>query len=234
MARLEKTDWLDFALAELAEKGHETLKAQTLAAGLGVTRGSFYWHFEDLEAFKRDLIGHWTDRTTQELVRRGARGGGGGTVDRHDVAGLPLRRGHGTRGAGLGGFGRPRGELVAAVDWRRVRFAEQLLESLWGAARGGRASRAHALLGCDRPPDDGAPLGAGAVGCGDRETWLRSCEAAQTAHIQMCIHPCSGEWSLTAPPRPPSPTTGSSGSGQGRSGERRMMMSPFGSRSGIS
>jgi hypothetical protein len=31
MARLEKTDWLDFALAELAEKGHETLKAQTLA-----------------------------------------------------------------------------------------------------------------------------------------------------------------------------------------------------------
>jgi AcrR family transcriptional regulator len=65
---LEKTDWLDFALAELAEKGHDALKAQTLAAGLGVTRGSFYWHFEDLEAFKRDLIGHWTDRTTGELL----------------------------------------------------------------------------------------------------------------------------------------------------------------------
>jgi hypothetical protein len=53
-----------FRPGELAEKGHDALKAQTLAAGLGVTRGSFYWHFEDLEAFKRDLIAHWTDLTS--------------------------------------------------------------------------------------------------------------------------------------------------------------------------
>jgi AcrR family transcriptional regulator len=70
MARLGKDGLARFRPGELAEKGHDALKAQTLAAGLGVTRGSFYWHFEDLEAFKRDLIGHWTDRTTGELLRR--------------------------------------------------------------------------------------------------------------------------------------------------------------------
>jgi hypothetical protein len=69
MTRLEKTDWLDFALGALAARGHGALKAQTLAAGLGVTRGSFYWHFEDLEAFKRDLIDHWAAKTTEELLR---------------------------------------------------------------------------------------------------------------------------------------------------------------------
>jgi AcrR family transcriptional regulator len=63
-----------FRPGELAEKGHDALKAQTLAAGLGVTRGSFYWHFEDLEAFKRDLIAHWTDLTRANscaVVREG-------------------------------------------------------------------------------------------------------------------------------------------------------------------
>jgi hypothetical protein len=63
MARLEKTDWLDFALGTGGE-GARGAEGADAGAGLGVTRGSFYWHFEDLVAFKRDLIGHWTDRTT--------------------------------------------------------------------------------------------------------------------------------------------------------------------------
>ncbi|MEM9755689.1 MAG: TetR family transcriptional regulator, partial [Pseudomonadota bacterium] len=53
MARLDTTQWLDHALGQLAEHGYGALKAQSLARGLGVTRGSFYWHFESLEAFQR-------------------------------------------------------------------------------------------------------------------------------------------------------------------------------------
>lgn len=131
MARLEKTDWLDFALTELAAKGHTTLKAQTLAAGLGVTRGSFYWHFEDLEAFKRDLIAHWTDSTTEELVRAVVREDGAG----QQLQGLMMRAFR--SGAALERAIRAWAttdehvaSLVAAVDWRRMQFAEELLDAL--------------------------------------------------------------------------------------------------------
>lgn len=129
--RLEKTDWLDFALSELAEKGHEALKAQTLAAGLGVTRGSFYWHFEDLEAFKRDLIGHWTDRTTEELVRAVVREGDAqaqllGLMARAFRSGASMERAVRAWATADDHVA----SLVAAVDWRRIRFAEQLLAVL--------------------------------------------------------------------------------------------------------
>jgi AcrR family transcriptional regulator len=145
MARLEKTDWLDFALAELADKGHDALKAQTLAAGLGVTRGSFYWHFEDLEAFKRDLIGHWTDRTTGELVNAVVRDGEAGSqliglMSRAFRSGASMERAvrsWATADAYVA-------NLVAAVDWRRIRFAEQLLAAL-GVAEAEIGPRARVL-----------------------------------------------------------------------------------------
>jgi AcrR family transcriptional regulator len=135
MARLEKTDWLDFALKELAEKGHDALKAQTLASALGVTRGSFYWHFEDLDAFKRDLIGHWTDRTTGELLHAVVRKGEAeaqliGLMARAFRSGISMERAVRAWAAAddhVAG-------LVAAVDWRRIRFAEQLLTALGVAA----------------------------------------------------------------------------------------------------
>ncbi len=145
MARLEKTDWLDFALKELAEKGHEVLKAQTLAAGLGVTRGSFYWHFEDLEAFKRDLIAHWTDQTTEELVHAVVREGDAkaqlhGLMSRAFRSGASMERAiraWATADAHVA-------SLVAAVDWRRIRFAEQLLTAL-GVAEVAVGPRARVL-----------------------------------------------------------------------------------------
>jgi AcrR family transcriptional regulator len=129
--RLDKSDWLDFALGELARKGYGALKAQTLAAGLGVTRGSFYWHFDDLDAFKRDLIAHWTDRTTEELVRAVVREGDAaaqlrGLLKRALRSGAALERAiraWATADDHVAG-------LVAAVDWRRLRFAEQLLAAL--------------------------------------------------------------------------------------------------------
>ncbi|MDG4647460.1 TetR family transcriptional regulator [Roseibacterium sp. SDUM158017] len=145
MTRLEKADWLDFALGQLAEKGHGALKAQTLAADLGVTRGSFYWHFEDLDAFRRDLIAHWTDRTTAELLRAAVREGDAAS----QLDGL-MRRAF-RSGAGLERAVRAWAttdahvaECVAAVDWRRLRFAEQVLAAL-GVAEAEVGARARML-----------------------------------------------------------------------------------------
>lgn len=143
--RLEKTDWLDFALGELAEHGHEALKAQTLAEALGVTRGSFYWHFADLDAFKRDLIGHWTDRTTAELLQASVRAGEAGA----QLTGLMLRafRSGPSMERAVRAWAAVDDHVagqVAAVDWRRIRFAEQLLSAL-GVAEAEVGPRARLL-----------------------------------------------------------------------------------------
>jgi AcrR family transcriptional regulator len=145
MTRLEKTDWLDYALGELAARGHHALKAQTLAAGLKVTRGSFYWHFEDLEAFKRDLIAHWADRTTEELLRAEVRDGDAeaqlrGLMSRAFASAAALERAI----RAWATVAPHVAETVAAVDWRRIRFAEQLLAAL-GVSEAEIAPRARML-----------------------------------------------------------------------------------------
>ena len=61
---LTAEDWLNLALQELKEHGYTALKAQPLAKKLNVTRGSFYHHFESLEAFHTAVIAHWSKSTS--------------------------------------------------------------------------------------------------------------------------------------------------------------------------
>jgi AcrR family transcriptional regulator len=66
--RLSAQDWTDFALKTLAREGFDALKADVLARGLGVSRGSFYWHFTDLEHFHARVIEHWRQTATEEII----------------------------------------------------------------------------------------------------------------------------------------------------------------------
>lgn len=65
---LTTEDWLNLALEELKHHGYSALKAQPLAKKLAVTRGSFYHHFESLEAFHTALIDHWSKRTSGQIA----------------------------------------------------------------------------------------------------------------------------------------------------------------------
>lgn len=66
---LSPEDWLNLALEELSERGHDALKAQPLARKLNVTRGSFYHHFDSLETFHAAVIGHWSDRSSGQIIQ---------------------------------------------------------------------------------------------------------------------------------------------------------------------
>lgn len=57
--RLTRRDWLNAGLAGLAEHGPDALKAEPLARRLGTTKGSFYWHFEDVPAFHTAVLHEW-------------------------------------------------------------------------------------------------------------------------------------------------------------------------------
>jgi AcrR family transcriptional regulator len=66
--RLAAQDWTDFALKTLAREGFDALKADVLARKLGVSRGSFYWHFTDLDDFHARVIEHWRQTATEAVI----------------------------------------------------------------------------------------------------------------------------------------------------------------------
>ena len=67
--RLTKSDWIEFGLKQLAEQGHVALNANKLAQKLNVSRGSFYWHFKDMEAFESAILSAWQESTTGNAIK---------------------------------------------------------------------------------------------------------------------------------------------------------------------
>lgn len=69
MTRLTKLDWIDHGLKALAETGPDALRIVPLAAALGVSRGSFYWHFRDIADYRAQLLESWRERATEQIIR---------------------------------------------------------------------------------------------------------------------------------------------------------------------
>jgi AcrR family transcriptional regulator len=66
--RLTRDDWIAAALAAIAEGGLTAVAVEPLAAGLGATKGSFYWHFENRDALVDAAIRHWEKETTTDVA----------------------------------------------------------------------------------------------------------------------------------------------------------------------
>lgn len=66
-SQLTRDDWLDAAAGEVASGGFGNLRVLTLAKKMGVTRGSFYWHFRDHEDLVTRFLDRWRDRRFVEL-----------------------------------------------------------------------------------------------------------------------------------------------------------------------
>jgi AcrR family transcriptional regulator len=52
-------DWIRAGYAILAEEGIKSLKVDRLCSRLGVTKGSFYWHFTDIAGYRAALVQAW-------------------------------------------------------------------------------------------------------------------------------------------------------------------------------
>jgi AcrR family transcriptional regulator len=66
--QLSAKDWLDQGLRTLASSGFTALKAEPLAKAMGVSRGSFYWHFADIGAFHAAILKHWREVAAEEII----------------------------------------------------------------------------------------------------------------------------------------------------------------------
>ncbi len=66
--RLNKEDWVQAALLAIAEGGTAAVAVEALAARLGATKGSFYWHFRDRQELIEAALATWEREATDEII----------------------------------------------------------------------------------------------------------------------------------------------------------------------
>jgi len=67
-SRLSAPDWEQAALDTIAESGLGAVAVESLARRLGVTKGSFYWHFATREALIKAALERWERRDEEEIM----------------------------------------------------------------------------------------------------------------------------------------------------------------------
>ena len=80
-SRLTADDWVAAGLKALVESGVGAVKILQIAHGMGVTRGSFYWHFNSRDDLLNRLLDAWEARNTAAIVEAAA--APGTLVDRY-------------------------------------------------------------------------------------------------------------------------------------------------------
>lgn len=129
--------WIDAATEVLVDRGIDHVRVDVLATQLGVTRGSFYWHFRDREDLLRRVLEAWRNRTTVQLTRRLRLAGQDARSQLRDVISLPHRGRAAARAArielAIRAWARRDQIARAAVDeadQQRIAYHGQIFESL--------------------------------------------------------------------------------------------------------
>ncbi len=66
--RLTAQHWVDAAAAALAVGGPAAVAVEPLAARLGATKGSFYWHFANRDALLEAALREWERTDTEDVI----------------------------------------------------------------------------------------------------------------------------------------------------------------------
>ncbi len=142
-SRLKRDDWLDAAFNAVVEGGFDAVRVLVLADTLGVTRGSFYWHFSDHAELISALLMRWHAREIESSRSLEAEPAGSAQADLERVldfalahAGTDLEnmrfelalRGLGRRDAAVA-------TMLAEVDQTRLSLFERKFERLTGDAK---------------------------------------------------------------------------------------------------
>lgn len=146
LPRLDKRAWIAAAFAELAAHGWDGVRVEPIAATLGVTKGSFYWHFADRDALVAAMYIRWAEGRVRAIRNE--------TTDDGDVRALLYRlidlyaRGPHAQGLaielairGLARADSRAADAVAMVDGERLARVAALFAKL-----GSKESEAKAFL----------------------------------------------------------------------------------------
>jgi AcrR family transcriptional regulator len=68
--RTPRTTWIQEGLRALGVGGPDAVRIEKLAQALGVTKGGFYWHFEDRPALLEEMLTAWERLVVDEVIVR--------------------------------------------------------------------------------------------------------------------------------------------------------------------
>ncbi|HUN96854.1 MAG TPA: TetR family transcriptional regulator [Bradyrhizobium sp.] len=128
--QLSAQDWLDQGFRTLATRGFSALKAEPLAKAMGVSRGSFYWHFADIDAFHAAILKAWREIAAEAIISDIEAASTG-----DDPLAILLRRVFSEKLAleravrNWAAFNAAARGAVQAIDRRRLNYVEGLMEA---------------------------------------------------------------------------------------------------------
>ncbi|PVE47424.1 TetR/AcrR family transcriptional regulator [Pararhodobacter aggregans] len=140
--RLSPEDWIAAAFRRLGQGGIGAVRAEAIARDLGVSKGSFYWHFKDLPDLKARMLAHWLDQATARIVALADAGGSD-----------PARRLDRLLELATGDLAEPYGGLsteAAIRDWARTDPEASAAQAQADRARGAYLEGLLAAMGVDR------------------------------------------------------------------------------------
>ena len=68
--RTPRSSWIEEGLRALSAGGPDAVRIELLARALGVTRGGFYWHFDDRRALLEEILDAWERVSVDEVIER--------------------------------------------------------------------------------------------------------------------------------------------------------------------
>jgi AcrR family transcriptional regulator len=74
--RTPRASWIDEGLRALGVGGLDAVRIEKLAQTLGVTKGGFYWHFDDRGALLDEMLDAWERIGVDAVIERVEAGGG--------------------------------------------------------------------------------------------------------------------------------------------------------------
>ncbi|MCV2216260.1 TetR/AcrR family transcriptional regulator [Thauera sp. Sel9] len=68
--QLDRQSWINAAIEVMAEEGIAGLRVEVLAKRLKVTKGSFYWHFDDRRDLLLAILQHWKEGRICDIIKQ--------------------------------------------------------------------------------------------------------------------------------------------------------------------
>jgi AcrR family transcriptional regulator len=97
LTRTPRSSWIDEGLRALAAGGPDAVRIEPLAQTLGVTKGGFYWHFDDRRALLEEILDTWERASVDEVIERVEGGGGDARAKLRRLSAIAGSSGEGLR-----------------------------------------------------------------------------------------------------------------------------------------
>tara|TARA_R100000656_G_scaffold75581_1_gene55972 strand:- start:285 stop:926 length:642 start_codon:yes stop_codon:yes gene_type:complete len=133
---LSKTDWIEAGFQALITSGPTAVSVEPLARQLGVTKGSFYWHFKNRTMLHEEMLNHWETVSTERIIELVESTGGTAREKLEQLVGFALHASPGKHGgaraegvlrAWAASSERAR-KMLARIDKRRRAYLTKLFK----------------------------------------------------------------------------------------------------------